>query len=99
MTIQQPIVYNGVVVIFHSIFFFQEVDLASDKRKQFRDQKLTTFAEFLRIAKHAGKSVLFDLWQPPPTHPHFSSYINVTLDAIISSGINQSKVGHKCLLS
>ena len=67
--------------------------MTSDKR--FRDQKLTTFAEFLRIAKHAGKSVLFDLWQPPPTHPYFSSYINVTLEAIISSGINQSKVGYR----
>ena len=72
------------------------MDLTSDK--QFRDQKLTTFAEFLGIAKHAGKSVLFDLWQPPPTHPHFSGYINVTLEAIISSGINQSKVGHKFLV-
>ena len=97
MTIHNSV--KWVVVIFHSIFFLQEVDSASKKRNQFKDQKLTTLAEFLMIAKHAEKSVIFDLWQPPPTHPHFSSYINVTLDTIISSGINQSKVGHQCLLS
>lgn len=87
MTIQQYKMGGGNFS-FH--FSFQKVDSASKKCK---DQKLTTLAEFLRIAKHGGKSVIFDLWQPPPTHPHFSSYINVTLDAIISSGINQSKVG------
>ena len=58
----------------------------------FREQKMPTFAQFLEVARTTGKNVIFDVREPPSTHPHISDYINKSLETVLQSGIDLRKV-------
>ena len=66
--------------------------LGSVTLKGDESQTIPTFTQLLQIAVESGKFVMFDLYQPAEDHPWHSQYINVTLDAIVKSGIDQRKV-------
>ena len=46
--------------------------------------------EVLDVANRTGRTVLFDLRQPPPGHPYRDNYLNITLD-LIHTRINSSQ--------
>ncbi len=58
------------------------------------------------MAKQSGKVIIFDVMEPPVGHPYHKVYLNITLEAIIQSGIEHSKVYwyvsthmHPCILT
>ena len=57
-------------------------------------ETVPTASEYLTIAKRSGMVVIFDVMEPPVGHAHHVSYLNITLEAITNSGIDQSKVSH-----
>lgn len=66
--------------------------ITQDTQELFSSQLIPTFRQFLEVAKNAGKSVLFDLSEPPVGHPHHKTYLNLTLKDIHDSGIPHNKV-------
>uniref|UniRef100_A0AAY5JXV4 GP-PDE domain-containing protein n=1 Tax=Esox lucius TaxID=8010 RepID=A0AAY5JXV4_ESOLU len=65
--------------------------LSPEQRAQAANQTVPSLADVLNLASQAGKTVLFDLRQPPPGHPHRDNYLNITLD-LIHTHINSSQV-------
>ena len=50
------------------------------------------FSEFLKIAAAERMNVVFDLYRPVSGHNYEHRYVNMTLDALLQSGIDLSKV-------
>lgn len=61
-------------------------------QESFAHQNLPVFSDYLWIAKRSGKVIIFDIMEPPVGHAHHSRYLNITLEAIVDSGILLSKV-------
>lgn len=55
------------------------------------NQSVPSLAQFLEMASHSGRLVLFDLHKPPHGHPYSQSYINVTLQ-VVHAHIRSSQV-------
>ncbi|XP_051881650.1 glycerophosphodiester phosphodiesterase domain-containing protein 5-like isoform X1 [Pristis pectinata] len=79
-------------------WFFQEdpfwtaKELSQKDNAEALNQSLCRLVEVLELALQRNKSVMVDLWRPPAGHPFHSSWINVTLDTILESGIPQELV-------
>ncbi|XP_063287619.1 glycerophosphodiester phosphodiesterase domain-containing protein 4 isoform X1 [Pelobates fuscus] len=58
------------------------------------NQSIFKLSEFLKLADHHNKTVLFDLYRPPKEHPYRESWINRTLEVIL----NESSVDPKLVL-
>ncbi|XP_074521287.1 glycerophosphodiester phosphodiesterase domain-containing protein 5-like isoform X2 [Halichoeres trimaculatus] len=58
---------------------------------QVQNQSVPSLAQFLEVASHSGRLVLFDLHRPPHGHPYSQSYINTTLQ-VVQAHINSSQV-------
>ncbi|XP_057695675.1 glycerophosphodiester phosphodiesterase domain-containing protein 5-like isoform X1 [Corythoichthys intestinalis] len=71
---------------FGSASSLSEVD-----RQRARNQSVPSLADFLQVASRSGRRVIFDLRQPPPGHPYNASYVNVTLEVVLTH-INSSQV-------
>nr|XP_023656865.1 glycerophosphodiester phosphodiesterase domain-containing protein 5-like isoform X2 [Paramormyrops kingsleyae] len=56
------------------------------------NQSLCSLEDFLQLAAVSNCSVVFRLRRPPPGHPHHMSWINDTLETVLSSGIQQKLV-------
>uniref|UniRef100_A0A8C5HMY9 Glycerophosphodiester phosphodiesterase domain-containing protein 5-like n=1 Tax=Gouania willdenowi TaxID=441366 RepID=A0A8C5HMY9_GOUWI len=65
--------------------------LSESDRVRAQNQSIPSLAQFLQVASHSGRLVLFDLRRPPYGHPYSSSYINTTL-RVIQENINSSQV-------
>ncbi|XP_077468410.1 glycerophosphodiester phosphodiesterase domain-containing protein 5 isoform X2 [Stigmatopora argus] len=65
--------------------------LSEAERRRAGNQSVPSLADFLRLASPSGRLVIFDLRQPPPEHPYHRSYVNVTLEVVLSH-INASQV-------
>ena len=66
--------------------------LTEEKNIQFRKQKILTMQEMLVQVRERNKTVLFDVRQPPESHPYFDEWLNVTLEAILDTGVKQDDV-------
>jgi len=66
--------------------------LSQKERELFSSQKIPTFKTFLQLAVRLKTTVLFDLNEPPPTHPHHHTYINLTINEIKAAGLPMNKV-------
>ncbi|KAK2846564.1 hypothetical protein Q5P01_009563 [Channa striata] len=58
---------------------------------QAQNQSIPSLAQFLEVAAHSGRLVLFDLRRPPHGHPYSQSYINTTLQ-VVQAHIKSSQV-------
>uniref|UniRef100_A0A8C7FGM7 Glycerophosphodiester phosphodiesterase domain containing 4 n=1 Tax=Oncorhynchus kisutch TaxID=8019 RepID=A0A8C7FGM7_ONCKI len=65
--------------------------LSPEQRALAANQTVPSLAEVLGVANRTGRTVLFDLRQPPPGHPYRDNYLNITLD-LIHTHINSSQV-------
>lgn len=66
--------------------------LSEEERMSISYQRIPTLQEFTSFARKMNKTVLFDLQQPPEDHPYHESFVNVTLDVILESGLAESQV-------
>ncbi|XP_048389513.1 glycerophosphodiester phosphodiesterase domain-containing protein 5 isoform X4 [Stegostoma tigrinum] len=80
------------------LWFFQEDPfwtaqaLSQKDNAEALNQSLCRLADVLSLAVHWNKSVMVNLRRPPPEHPFYTSWINVTLETILESGIAQDLV-------
>ncbi|XP_043548415.1 glycerophosphodiester phosphodiesterase domain-containing protein 5 isoform X2 [Chiloscyllium plagiosum] len=80
------------------LWFFQEdpfwtaQDLSQKDNMEASNQSLCKLADVLTLAVHWNKSVMVNLWRPPREHPFYASWINITLETILESGIAQELV-------
>ncbi|XP_029923336.1 glycerophosphodiester phosphodiesterase domain-containing protein 5-like [Myripristis murdjan] len=65
--------------------------LSEADRSQALNQSVPSLAQFLEVAAHSGRLVLFDLRRPPYGHPYSQSYISTTLQ-VVQTHINSSQV-------
>lgn len=56
-----------------------------------QNQSVPSLAQFLKVAAHSNKLVMFDLHRPPLGHPYSHTYINSTL-SVVQANINSSQV-------
>ena len=66
--------------------------LSQKERELFSSQKIPTFRNFLEMAARRKTTILFDLSEPPPSHPYHHSYVNLTLNEIKAAGMPLDKV-------
>ena len=69
-----------------------EYSLSRSRLKTYSQQLMPTLKQFLELASRRGKVVIFDLREPPVGHLYHRTYINITLDNIVASGIQHDKV-------
>lgn len=62
-------------------------------------QHIPKFSQLLQIASRSGKALVFDLYRPADSHPLRKNYINMTLNAVVKSKIDQHKVSTWKLMS
>nr|XP_004226004.2 glycerophosphodiester phosphodiesterase domain-containing protein 5-like [Ciona intestinalis] len=55
-------------------------------------QKIPLLVELAQLATMHNTSIMFDLFKPPKDHPHHGDYVNITLQSLLTSGINQTQV-------
>ncbi|XP_038050263.1 glycerophosphodiester phosphodiesterase domain-containing protein 5-like isoform X2 [Patiria miniata] len=61
-------------------------------KEKYKQQKIPSFQDFLRLAIQYNKSVVFDLSKPREGHHFRHNYTQVVVDIILASGIQQEKV-------
>ncbi|CAN9501295.1 unnamed protein product [Ophioblennius macclurei] len=67
--------------------------LSEEDRRQAGNQSVCSLQEFLQLAAHADKLVIFDLYQPPRGHPYRDTWIRRTLEVIqTETSIRSSQV-------
>ncbi|XP_071798412.1 glycerophosphodiester phosphodiesterase domain-containing protein 5-like [Asterias amurensis] len=69
--------------------------LTEDEIILFRKQKIPTLHETLTLILERNKTMLFDVWPPTDeTHPYFVEWLNVTLEAILDTGVDLDDVDY-----
>ena len=53
---------------------------------------MPSLQQYLLVAKEHGMIVIFDVREPNVAHPFHEHYINTSLNTILASGIQHSKV-------
>ena len=66
--------------------------LSSFEKIEASNQRVPSFEEYVQIAKQNNKSIYFDLLRPPSDHPHRDDWVNITIETILNTGINQEQV-------
>ncbi|XP_072333523.1 glycerophosphodiester phosphodiesterase domain-containing protein 5 isoform X1 [Scyliorhinus torazame] len=72
--------------------FWTAQALSAKDNDEASKQSLCKLVDVLRLATQRNKTVMVNLWQPPREHPFYSSWINITLETILESGISQDLV-------
>ncbi|XP_044143824.1 glycerophosphodiester phosphodiesterase domain-containing protein 4 [Bufo gargarizans] len=72
---------------------FSYMESLSDEEEQTAtNQSIYKLIDFLRLADHAKKMVIFDLYRPPQDHPYRDTWINRTLEVINEAAIDPKLV-------
>ncbi|KAM4627175.1 glycerophosphodiester phosphodiesterase domain-containing protein 5 isoform 1-T2 [Polymixia lowei] len=66
--------------------------LSKSEKSQMGNQSICSLERLLRLASPHNRTVVFRLRRPPPKHPCYHSWINDTLEAVLSAGVPQSLV-------
>ncbi|KAM9468494.1 glycerophosphodiester phosphodiesterase domain-containing protein 5 isoform 1-T2 [Clarias gariepinus] len=66
--------------------------MSERERRLAGNQTVCSLEQMLRLAASANLSALFTLRRPPPGHPHYLSWVNLTLTSILNSSIPQHLV-------
>lgn len=66
--------------------------LSSEEQQTTMNQSIYKLIDFLRLADRANKTVIFDLYRPPPDHPYRDTWINRTLEVFIEAAIDPKLV-------
>lgn len=66
--------------------------LSAHDQKEAGNQSVPTLAELLKEAADLNLSVMFDLRRPPRNHTYHDTFVNQTLEAVLSSSVPQAMV-------
>ncbi|XP_035884696.1 glycerophosphodiester phosphodiesterase domain-containing protein 5 isoform X3 [Phyllostomus discolor] len=71
--------------------FWTASSLSPSDYREVQNQSICSLAELLELAK-GNATLLLNLRDPPREHPYRSSFLNVTLEAVLRSGFPQHQV-------
>ncbi|MEE6473196.1 hypothetical protein FKM82_009888 [Ascaphus truei] len=72
--------------------FWTARSLSTSDSTKAGNQSICKLIDLLKLAKDNNCTVLLKLHPPPPNHPLYRSYINITVNNILTSGISQHLV-------
>ncbi|XP_051824098.1 glycerophosphoinositol inositolphosphodiesterase GDPD2 [Antechinus flavipes] len=72
--------------------FWGSKKLSDADQREAQNQTVPSLRELLLAAAPLNLSVMFDLRQPPPNHTYHHTFVNCTLDAVLSAGVPQAMV-------
>ncbi|KAM4700238.1 glycerophosphodiester phosphodiesterase domain-containing protein 5 isoform 2-T2 [Discoglossus pictus] len=72
--------------------FWTAGSLSSDDSLEAGNQSICKLTDLLELAKDNNATVLLKVHPLPTHHPHYNSYINITVSTILASGIPQHLV-------
>lgn len=75
--------------------------LSGPDRKEAENQTVPTLEELLKEAAVLNLSIMFDLRRPPRNHTYHDTFVNQTLETVLSARVPQAMVilpGPKCSL-
>lgn len=72
--------------------FWTVQTLTPHEKQLIQNQSVCSLEQLLKLASFNNCTVVFRLRRPPPEHPCHHSWINITLQTVLKSGIQQSLV-------
>lgn len=72
--------------------FWGTKKLSAHDRKEAGNQSVPSLAELLKEAADLNLSIMFDLRRPPRNHTYHDTFVNQTLEAVLSSRVPQTMV-------
>ncbi|XP_036695487.1 glycerophosphoinositol inositolphosphodiesterase GDPD2 isoform X4 [Balaenoptera musculus] len=72
--------------------FWGAKQLSGPDRKDAENQTVPALEELLKEAEARNLSVMFDLRRPPRNHTYHDTFVNQTLETVLSSGVPQAMV-------
>ncbi|XP_057574001.1 glycerophosphoinositol inositolphosphodiesterase GDPD2 isoform X6 [Hippopotamus amphibius kiboko] len=72
--------------------FWGAKQLSGPDRKDAENQTVPALKELLKEAEALNLSVMFDLRRPPRNHTYHDTFVNQTLETVLSSGVPQAMV-------
>ncbi|XP_076832141.1 glycerophosphodiester phosphodiesterase domain-containing protein 5 isoform X3 [Brachyhypopomus gauderio] len=66
--------------------------MSTQQRRLVANQTVCSLEQLLQLVTRANRSALLTLRRPPQHHPHHLSWVNLTLAAVLRSGIPQHQV-------
>ncbi|XP_067579052.1 glycerophosphoinositol inositolphosphodiesterase GDPD2 isoform X1 [Pseudorca crassidens] len=72
--------------------FWGAKQLSGPDRKDAENQTVPALKELLKEAEAHNLSVMFDLRRPPRNHTYHDTFVNQTLETVLSSGVPQAMV-------
>ncbi|KAI5941226.1 glycerophosphoinositol inositolphosphodiesterase GDPD2 isoform X1 [Manis javanica] len=72
--------------------FWEAKQLSGPDRKEAENQTVPTLEELLKEAAVLNLSIMFDLRRPPQNHTYHDTFVNQTLDTVLSARVPQAMV-------
>ncbi|XP_014584440.1 glycerophosphoinositol inositolphosphodiesterase GDPD2 isoform X1 [Equus przewalskii] len=72
--------------------FWGAKQLSGTDRKEAENQTVPTLEELLKEAAVLNISIMFDLRRPPPNHTYHDTFVNQTLETVLSARVPQDMV-------
>lgn len=66
--------------------------LSDTQRQQYQNQSIPTLIDLLKYVNKSDKILMFDIRNPPRSHPYYNQHVNKTIEAIKQIGIKPEKV-------
>ncbi|TRY66158.1 hypothetical protein DNTS_010874, partial [Danionella cerebrum] len=63
--------------------------MSTTERWSVGNQTVCSLEQMLKLAARSKTWAVFTLRRPPPSHPHYHDWVNITLDTVLRSGIPQ----------
>ncbi|XP_040858139.1 glycerophosphoinositol inositolphosphodiesterase GDPD2 [Ochotona curzoniae] len=72
--------------------FWGTKQLSGADRKEAENQTVPALQELLKAAAALNLSIMFDLRRPPRNHTYYDTFVNQTLDTVLSASVPQAMV-------
>ncbi|XP_030632774.1 glycerophosphodiester phosphodiesterase domain-containing protein 5 isoform X2 [Chanos chanos] len=72
--------------------FWTVESMSAQERGRVGNQTVCSLEQMLRMAARSNCSALFTVRRPPPEHPYYHSWVNITLETVLRSDIPQNLV-------
>lgn len=72
--------------------FWGAKKLSGSDRKEAENQTIPALEELLKEAAALNLSIMFDLRRPPRNHTYYDTFVNQTLEAVLSANVSQAMV-------
>lgn len=70
----------------------RRLEVSAEEESLFEGQHMPTFSQYLEVAVRKGRTVIFDVNEPPVGHPYHHNYLNRTVAEIVAAGVPPHKV-------